>query len=524
MHLLMEHKSGRPTLSVVAVTRNDNHGGDLRARMQQFVGGFIEQCKRHHLNAELILVEWNPPAGQPPLEHALSWPDDFGPATVRIATVPASLHAKFDHAASLPLFQMIGKNVGIRRAQGHYVLATNVDVLFNDALTCYLRDRLEPRVVLRVDRYDVPRDLAAKAPFDEVMADCSRRFFQVNMRLGTYDAIALRMTTGRPGVLTALQGIVYGARVFGIFGIAHRAVRAGTIRAAVDRSKLLAASAFKKIAAFRPGHSMRRGLELLAGRLQRLTVSMFKNLAVLLENLVVGTRRTVRIFVFAARVGLRKKSANRTPIAISILLLRVCSRATRSILLGLGKAAHKRIDRSLTGCIHYLKRSKAAAILRRTGAVWSLFAPKSAVERRFQRSRWLHTNACGDFTLLSREDWFQLRGYPEWPIFSWHLDSVFMFAANAQGIRELTLGSRYRVYHIDHDSGWSLSGAQELFDRLRGKGIRYIDNAEVQRLQILYAKNPSAAIVNDADWGLADHALPERKILPVPERSHVAFA
>ena len=295
----MEHQNGRPVLSVVAVTRNDNHGGDLRARMQQFVGGFIEQCKRHHLNAELILVEWNPPSGQPPLEHALNWPDDFGPATIRIVTVPASLHAKFEHAASLPLFQMIGKNVGIRRARGQYVLATNVDVLFNDALTCYLRDRLEPRIVLRVDRYDVPRDLVANAPFDEVMADCSGRFFQVNMRLGTYDAIALKMTTGRPGALTALQGIVYGAQVFGVFGIAHRVVSAGTIRAVADRSKLMAVSAFKKLTAFRLGHSILRRLELLA-------VSTFRNLAVLLENLAVGTRRTVQALVFTARVGLRK--------------------------------------------------------------------------------------------------------------------------------------------------------------------------------------------------------------------------
>ena len=48
-------------LSVVATTRNDNHGGSLTYRMQHFVDGFVEQCKRHQLSAELILVEWNPP-------------------------------------------------------------------------------------------------------------------------------------------------------------------------------------------------------------------------------------------------------------------------------------------------------------------------------------------------------------------------------------------------------------------------------------------------------------------------------
>src|SRR5262249_42217669 len=33
-----------PLLSVVAASRNDDHGGDLRARMQHFVNGFVAQC------------------------------------------------------------------------------------------------------------------------------------------------------------------------------------------------------------------------------------------------------------------------------------------------------------------------------------------------------------------------------------------------------------------------------------------------------------------------------------------------
>ncbi len=49
-----------PYLSVVATARNDNHGGNMLRRMQIFVNGFLEQCRRHQLDAELILVEWNP--------------------------------------------------------------------------------------------------------------------------------------------------------------------------------------------------------------------------------------------------------------------------------------------------------------------------------------------------------------------------------------------------------------------------------------------------------------------------------
>src|SRR6516162_4361615 len=138
--LAMQRRNEPPHLSVVAVSRNDDHGGDLRGRMQHFVNGFIAQCRKHQLNAELLLVEWNPPPEQPPLEAALEWPADFGPAIVRIVSVPPRFHASLPNSDALPLFQMIGKNVGIRRAHGRYVLATNMDILFDDATVLFLRD------------------------------------------------------------------------------------------------------------------------------------------------------------------------------------------------------------------------------------------------------------------------------------------------------------------------------------------------------------------------------------------------
>src|SRR5688572_18132065 len=107
-----------PLLSVVATSRNDDHGANLLGRMQAFTGGFIDPCNRHSLHAELLLVEWNPPPGRPRLAQALRWPDDPSPCEVRIVEVSESLHRRFAHAEALPLFQMIGKNVGIRRARG----------------------------------------------------------------------------------------------------------------------------------------------------------------------------------------------------------------------------------------------------------------------------------------------------------------------------------------------------------------------------------------------------------------------
>ena len=128
----------KPKLSIVATSRNDNHGGNLLQRMQIFVDGLIAQCKRHNLSVELILVEWNPPDNKTKFYEALRWPEDPTPCQVRIIEVPPELHHRFKHSEGLPLFQMIAKNVGIVRARGQFILSTNIDIIFSDGLMGFL--------------------------------------------------------------------------------------------------------------------------------------------------------------------------------------------------------------------------------------------------------------------------------------------------------------------------------------------------------------------------------------------------
>ena len=172
-----------PYLSIVATARNDNHGGDLLRRMQLFVDGLAAQCRRHALPAELVLVDWNPPADRAPLADALTWPASDGWLSARVLTVPAETHQRFNGADRLPLFQMIGKNAGIRRAQAPFVLATNIDLLFNDALMRHLaRQRLRADRMYRVDRYDCDRDVPADADMDAKLAYCDANLLRVNRR------------------------------------------------------------------------------------------------------------------------------------------------------------------------------------------------------------------------------------------------------------------------------------------------------------------------------------------------------
>ena len=524
-----------PHLSVVAVTRNDDHGGDLRGRTQHFVNGLIAQCRRHQLAAELILVEWNPPPDRPPLEESLQWPADFGPVSVRIVTVPPEVHATYPHSADLPLFQMIGKNVGILRARGKYILATNIDILFDDAIVRYLRDKLSPGIVLRVDRYDVPSDLPKGAPFEQILAACETRFFQVNTRFGTFDRNSRSFLGMGESLEASLFASYFNVKIFGV---------ANTLKQLGQRTKNSILSGALSIA--------RAIAVTLKQAVQRTRDSVFYVTSGILHGVAdqivafVLFLRTVASLVLRAPAFVYRRLLKISPLntmpswlywlirrnlrRVSSLMRRIMRFVAAKLLSILARlqSAVTKARNFLESLLRVLSRSNA--VLRSTvtrarrplGSLWRLMS-RSNVVHVMEKSRWLHTNACGDFTLLARDDWFRLRGYPEWPIFSWHLDSVLLYAAHSQGLREIALGPAYRTYHIDHSvgSGWSLAGHNQLFARLDAKAIPYLSNEKLRHWQQTFATDPKSAIVNDLSWGLEKQILPERDIFPHDEKMPV---
>ena len=46
-------------LSIVAASRNDNHGNKLDERTNLFIKSIAENCKKYKIQTELLLVEWN---------------------------------------------------------------------------------------------------------------------------------------------------------------------------------------------------------------------------------------------------------------------------------------------------------------------------------------------------------------------------------------------------------------------------------------------------------------------------------
>ena len=339
----------RPTrrkLSIVAVSRNDNHGGQLELRMQAFLDTLARQSEALSLPIEIILVEWNPPADRPRFRELLRFPPDRSHATVRIIEVPETRHRHFAYAHSQALYQMIGKNVGIRRAEGQFVLCTNVDILLSDELFSFLANaELDAEAIYRCDRHDAKQ-------------------------LSRYDR-------------------------------------------AESRS--------------------------------------------LLEYCVKNPSRYNRL------------------------------RGT-----------------------YNLDGEKVSVTYADTCPTDALPFPE------------LHTNGCGDFQLMSRDQWFRLGGYAEFDCFSLHIDSVLQITAHFAGIREVQLQPPLVCYHLDHANGWTPEVERDgsLDANLKSRRLPRLDYGSVVQLAQFMKERGGAFSLNQASWGLGGEALPEetlsRGIQPCP--------
>ncbi len=369
-----------PYLSIVAVSRNDDHGGDPLIRTQIFVNCLARQCERYQLDAELILVDWNPVAGRPGLAAVLSVPDGASRLSVRVVGVSSDIHRGYKYSDKLPLFQMIGKNVGIRRAKGEFILATNIDILFSEELMKFIsRRHLDAKKLYRVDRYDIESGLAKDAMLDDALEYAWAHLIRCNHRYGPEDFL--------------------------------------------DR-------------------------------------------------------------LYHA-------------------------------------------DRMARTCIP--SRDAMASVpqlqAREEDGAWQLRPLRQA------SLEFLHTNACGDFTLLSRSGWDAIRGYAEFEAYSFNIDSMAIASAHYSGYEEVSLQPPCVCFHIEHSlgSGWTPEGERKLFKRLREGGILNPEWPVLRPLVDEMCAKGVALEFNSPSWGLAAFDLPERKLGdPTPwdpsQGQHVAEA
>jgi len=173
--------SDQPYISFVVVARNDNYGGDFVCRINTFVKNLITLCEKHNLPSELVVVEWNAPEDRPRLTDAIAWPDVQRKSVhVRIVEVPNEVHKNLPNPERMHLFEYIGKNVGVRRAQGEYILTTNPDTLFNEELIRFLSLRkLSRKRFYRIDRHDVAMPIPVDVPVEVQLQYCEEHVIRI---------------------------------------------------------------------------------------------------------------------------------------------------------------------------------------------------------------------------------------------------------------------------------------------------------------------------------------------------------
>jgi len=353
----MSSKDEKPYLSIVVTARNDIHGEKFLERMQIFVSGILEQLTKYDLSSELIIVEWNPPSDRPRLSEAISWTHKDGPCKIRIIEVPPEIHNRLDYSDKIFLHQMIGKNVGIRRARGEFVIATNVDILFSDELTEFFSSKsLKQKFFYRVDRYDVS-DILYPAPLYKQLDHCKHSITKI----------------------------------------------------------------FSKDGDFIPDTTANKEKKSWYSFLRR------------------------RKPVYAKQVD--------------------------------AKQYHRQRE-----------------------------------QYEFKQYPYLHTNACGDFTLMAREKWHELRGYAELALYPVHIDGLILQMAYQDGLREKILEDPMRIYHMVHAGGYNPENPEKVFQRCKESGIPWFTFDRYQKLSEDMNKKKLPIITNKESWGFGSDTLTEKCI------------
>ena len=534
-----------PFLSVVVAARNDDHGGSLLRRMQTFLNCWIGQSKRHGLRSELIVVEWNPPADRPPLREALAWPADLASCSVRFVVVPPELHQQFRYADVLPLYQMIAKNVGIRRARAPFVLATNIDILFSEALISYLAEgRLQRGRMYRIDRLDVSTDVPVDAPVEEQLRYCESHLIRCNTRYGTF-ALTRGGQRAIEAVDIALPGSVvtfgrgwFPVEPYGALGVFRWLENDAEVTVKIPDGPSKPFSF-----ALEPGPS--------AGNQPLILRAVGSDEQILAEAPITGpTEFRVQppeekstVLSFQLRVSGGGLPVPHDPRILNLRVLRCgwgpCAHPAplrsaiertgtwKDLMHVLTDLAHRgTLDTALPEDSRLRQLIRAyvdsggvtGTLTRALGRKSDHPAPAPAIPSvlspaldKVAHPAFLHTNGCGDFTLMARDHWFDLRGYPEFDLFSMNLDSVLCHSAYHAGFQEEVLLDPLRIYHIEHGtgSGWTPEGQVRLFDRLKAQGIAWLDYREFIDLAEQMAHFHSPMISNPENWGFGATALKE---------------
>ena len=145
--LRLQPNRDRPQIAAVVVGRNDDYMSDFAARLHATLEWNIR-----YLISEVIFVEWNPPPDRELLSTELTkrFP------CLRAYVVPPEIHQAICLNPHVPLLEYHAKNVGIRRAQSPWIMATNADAALGlDTISRLLAAELDQNTAWTAERVDI---------------------------------------------------------------------------------------------------------------------------------------------------------------------------------------------------------------------------------------------------------------------------------------------------------------------------------------------------------------------------------
>jgi len=166
----------RPYLSIVITGRNDNFGGDFNQRLIRTLAFNDRLLAGAGVPYEIVFVEWRPIAGQPRLGDELRRLLPQIDERLTTIDVDTRYHDAFSQNPRLEFHEFIAKNVGIRRASGSYILATNTDIHLSRPIIALLaRRELRPMILYRATRVDLKTGIDTSQLDEDVFAEAANQ-------------------------------------------------------------------------------------------------------------------------------------------------------------------------------------------------------------------------------------------------------------------------------------------------------------------------------------------------------------
>ncbi|KAH0785278.1 hypothetical protein GPJ56_010689 [Histomonas meleagridis] len=165
MDQIEKHKNNT-YISFTFAGRNDGYSKDFTFRIQTFLDT-ISYCIQMVplVQIEIVLIDYATPRGNKLLHEILNI-TPYLHNKIRFVIVPPETHEMLEkkYNRKYAFFEVISKNMGIRRCKGKFVLATNSDILYSTELfEEFAAHQFNPYIIYRANRWNMLEDTFSKS-------------------------------------------------------------------------------------------------------------------------------------------------------------------------------------------------------------------------------------------------------------------------------------------------------------------------------------------------------------------------